>query len=350
MNLRETKRVIGEPLRNIRQREVLPSLQSLVHTRLLDASPALVLEPGKVEIDLAAWAAANQSTIENLLLQHGALLFRGFNVRTAAEFATFVKSFSRELIEYDYASTPRSRIGDHIYTSTEYPADQYIPLHNEMSYSSSWPRTIWFYCLKPAESSGETTIADSRTVFNRIDPAIRELFIRRKVMYVRNYGSHLDLPWQRVFRTKDRSEVENYCRRSGIHCEFDDSGQLRTWQVTEAVTTHPLTKDHVWFNQAHLFHVSSLDRNIAEALLAELGEEKLPRNAYYGDGAAIELEVLEMIRQAYRDAEHAIAWQQHDILMLDNILTAHGRRPFKGERRVLAAMADRVTATASEED
>lgn len=344
MSLRGTKRVIGESLKSSQRREALPSLESLVNTRLLDpAGPALVMEPGKIEVDLAGWATANQSLIEDLLRKHGALLFRGFNVRTADEFGRFVKSLTLELLEYDYASTPRSRIGEHIYTSTEYPADQYIPLHNEMSYASSWPRTLWFYCLKPAESGGETTIADSRTIFNRIDPHIRESFIRRQVMYVRNYGSHLDLPWQRVFQTDDRSEVERYCREAGIHWKYNDEGRLRTWQITQAVTTHPVTKEQVWFNQAHLFHISSLGRSMAEALLSELGEQHLPRNAYYGDGSAIEPEVLDTIRQAYSAAEHAIAWQQYDILMLDNILTAHGRRPFTGERKVLVAMANRVT-------
>jgi alpha-ketoglutarate-dependent taurine dioxygenase len=33
------------------------------------------------------------------------------------------------------------------------------------------------------------------------------------------------------------------------------------------------------------------------------------------------------------------AWEAGDLLMLDNLLAAHGRRPFSGERRIAVAMS-----------
>lgn len=119
-------------------------------------------------------------------------------------------------------------------------------------------------------------------------------------------------------------------------------GQRRTAfaQICQASARHPRTGEEVWFNQAHLFHVSSLGPDMRDSLLAEFGEANLPRNSYYGDGTRIEDSVLDEIRGVYREEEVAFAWQQADILMLDNMLAAHGRRPFKGPRKVVVGMAE----------
>jgi alpha-ketoglutarate-dependent taurine dioxygenase len=346
MNKPGRKKTIGETLQTATRVAVGASSDELVRTRRLGPEPAapLVIEPAGVEVDLPVWASRHRLLIERLLLEHGALLFRNFHVRTVEAFGDFIRALPYKPIKYEYGSTPRREVADHIYTSTEYPADQYIHLHNEMSYSSSWPAKIWFYCLEPAGGGGETTLADSRAVFKGIGPEIRGRFMQKRVMYVRNYGPDFDLPWQQVFLTSERSEVESYCRRAGMQWEWKEGGGLRTWQITQAVILHPQTGEPVWFNQVHLFHISGLGRGIGASLLSGLGEENLPRNAYYGDGSAIESDAAEAIREAYAREEYALVWQPHDILMLDNILTAHGRRPFTGGRRVLTAMAEATAA------
>jgi hypothetical protein len=97
----------------------------------------------------------------------------------------------------------------------------------------------------------------------------------------------------------------------------------------------------VWFNQAHLFHVSALGEDLREQLLGVVETEaELPRNVYYGDGTPIEDSILDEIRGAYDALMLRFPWQAGDILMLDNMLMSHGRAPFKGPRRVLVAMAE----------
>ncbi len=334
-------------LGRITRKAVSVASEDLISTGYLEADRPLPLlvQPSIKDVSLVAWAAQNREFIETELGRHGGILFRNFRLRGVQEFEGFIGALAAELLKYTYASTPRSHVSGNIYTSTEYPADQPIPLHNEMSYARQWPLKIWFYCVKAAEQGGATPIADSARVFERISPAIRERFMKKEVMYMRNYGAGIDLPWQQVFGTTSRAEVEDYCRRTGMEFEWLGGGsQLRTRQRCQAVATHPVTGRPVWFNQAHLFHISSLRPAARAAMLDEFKEEDLPRHAFYGDGSPIEEAALDEIREAYRREAVAFAWQEQDVLMLDNMAVAHGREPYDGPRSVVVGMAEPFSA------
>jgi len=216
-------------------------------------------------------------------------------------------------------------------------------LHNENSYSHAWPLRIWFFCHQPAQAGGATPIADSREVASRLDPALVKRFADLGVMYVRNYRQGMDLPWQEVFQTQDKADVERFCGEAGISCEWRGE-ELRTRQVCQGVVQHPQTGATIWFNQAHLFHPTALGEEIREALLEVYGTEGLPRYACYGDGSPIADSDLATIRDAYRAGMVDVAWEQGDVLLLDNVLVAHGRRPYTPPRRVLVAMTDSFSA------
>lgn len=288
----------------------------------------------------AEYGDAIEQMVNTHLSTVGGLLFRGFPIESAVDFEAFVQMMSPDLTSYEFGSTPRSQVHNQIYTSTEYPPHQHIPLHNEQAYTTEWPMKIWFYCAQASLDGGYTPIADSREVYRHIPLRIRTRLIEKGVMYVRNYGNGLDVPWSKVFNTTDRRAVERFCRAAGIAYEWKPDGELRTRQVCQAVAVHPRTNETVWFNQAHLFHVSNLEPAVREALLSVVGEADLPRQACYGDGTAIETAVLDEIRDVYQCQAVQFPWQEGDVLMLDNMLTAHGRTPFKGPRKILVAMAE----------
>lgn len=286
------------------------------------------------------WAESNKNAIEAALLRHKTLVLRNFEVGAISGFNRFVQTLGPELLEYNYRSTPRTKLGGKIYTATEYPADRSIPQHNENSYTNSWPTKLYFYCVVLAASGGRTPIADSGKIYKEIDPSIRAKFEEHGVLYVRNYTPGIDLSWQEVFQTDNKHEVGKFCRSRGIEYIWGTKGpELTTKQVCQAVLTHPTTQEKVWFNQAHLFHHLALDIATAEVFLSTLGKNALPRNTFYGNGDPIDRETIEHINAVYAKNMVRFDWKREDIMILDNIAMSHGREPYTGERKIAVAMS-----------
>ncbi len=302
----------------------------------------LVIQPATAEVDLAEWARSNRPIIETMLAQHGALLFRDFQVESALSLERFAQTLCSELVS-DNGEHQRGTVSRNVYTPVFYPAEQQLLWHNENSFNYWWPTRIWFCCIQPAAQGGETPIVDSRLVYEKLNQRVRERFLAKGVKYVRNYGTGLGLDWQTVFQTENRAEVERRCRREEMEFEWKDADQLRTSCVRPAAVKHPRMGQMTWFNQAQHWHVSCLDPATQEATLSLFKEEDLPRHCYYGDGTSIEAWEMAEILETYRQHEVSFAWQRGDVMMLDNVLTAHARNRFVGERKLLVTMGDMLS-------
>ena len=317
--------------------------EQLIKTNYLQPGETLplVIQPNVQDIDLIEWAKSDRQFLETELLKHGAILFRGFNSKTVNDFENFAQAICPELFG-EYGDLPREGVGGKVYGSTPYPADKAILFHNESSHMHRYPMKIWFYCVQPAQERGETPITDCRKLYQLLNPEVREKFAQKGLMYVRNYTDGLDVSWQKFFHTRDKSEVEKFCHQNGIECEWKADGGLRTREIRQAIAKHPKTGELLFFNQIELHHIAYLDASVRESLLSLFGEENLPRNVYYGDGSQIEQSVIDEVTAVYEQARVEFTWQQGDILMLDNMLTAHGRNPFVGARKIVVAMGEIV--------
>jgi alpha-ketoglutarate-dependent taurine dioxygenase len=341
---------MGEPrirkLSDARRRPLDGSALALVRIAPLSTARALpvVVEPAVEGLDLAAWARAARADVDRLLSEHRALLFRGFAPVDTERFRAFVEALSGdERLPYTDRSTPRNTHGDRIYDATVHPADQRIRLHNEGTYWRRWPLRIYFACVRPAATGGQTPIADVHRVYERIAPAVRERFERTGVLYVRNFNHGFGLAWQEAWQTDDPAAVEAFCRANDIAWEWKPGGQLRTRQVRPAVRRHPRSGEPLWFNHAAFFHSSSLPDELRETLLSSLAPDELPYETFYGDGAPIAPETVRHVAAAYEAEKTVFDWQAGDVALYDNARVAHAREPYTGERLVLVAMADART-------
>jgi len=279
--------------------------------------------------------------LRDKLLEHGALLLRGFPALDPPAFAEFVRQFSGKTpLSYAGGASPRINLGGGVYTSTEYPGHYALSLHNEMSYTSRWPRHLFFYCAIAPERGGETPLADSRRVLKKIDAEVVGQFKRKKIRYVRNLhgGSGTGYSWQEAFETEDRAVFENLCRAACIDWTWRADGGVRLSEVRPATAVHPQTGEEVWFNQAEGFHPSASGVAADSELNSPVSEDELRLNAFHGDGSSLSLSALEHIREVTRAEAAFFPWRASDILIVDNMLACHGRMPFRGARKILVAM------------
>lgn len=299
---------------------------------------------GNQAASLPSFVEEHATELAAHLTTRGAVLFRGFRPISDQEFTGILNQIGGQVLEYSERSSPRREISDRVYSSTEYPADQEIFFHNENSYQVTWPSVLGFLCRKPAEAGGETPLADCRAVLRRIDEDIVAKFVEHGWSYVRNFYPGLGLPWQEVFQTSDPSKVDEYCSDHRLKTSWIGSSQLRvSSDARPAVKTHPTTGEQIWFNHAAFFHYSTLPAEIADVLYGGMDPEDLPSNSYLGNGETIDADAVSAIREAYREESQPVSWQRDDVLLIDNMLIAHGRRPFTGDRRLSVAMAGVIT-------
>jgi alpha-ketoglutarate-dependent taurine dioxygenase len=286
--------------------------------------------------------AAERGHFEAELLRHGALLFRGFGIDSQEKLTGAVQAIGGDVLDYVDGNSPRKKLGSGVYTSTEYPSEFFISLHNELSYSNRWPARVFFCCVTAPRDGGETPLADSRRILERLPPDVREAFVTRKVKYIRNLhgGMGFGPSWQATFETQSRAEVEEFCRATGTDARWNDDGSLTVTQIQPAVRTHPKTGEEVWFNQADQFHPSTHPKAIYDSIIALYGgrEELMPQTATFGDGTPIDVAMLDAVRETVRQETSVFSWQRGDLLMVDNMLVCHGRRPFTGPRNILVSM------------
>jgi alpha-ketoglutarate-dependent taurine dioxygenase len=301
----------------------------------------LVISPDEQPADLLSLAARHREAIRQRLLFHGGILFREFPDVTLDTFRRVIGALSGDPLKYQERSSPRHEIKDSIYTSTDYPPKQSIFLHNEQSYNVTWPMRIFFHCVVPANSGGATPLADCRRIYRRISEQTRLKF-ENGYCYARYFGSGLGLTWEEAFQTDAKSDVEEYCQLNDISFAWEADDGLSTRQVRPALELHPDTGEVTWFNHLTFFNIATLGQATAQALLS-FGKEQLPNNTYYADGSDIEPSVLEELQAAYEAEAVKFEWREGDILMLDNMLVAHGRDPFAPPREVAVGMAEPYT-------
>jgi alpha-ketoglutarate-dependent taurine dioxygenase len=279
------------------------------------------------------------SDLDALLISKKALVFRGFRIGRH-ELDGILDLILPGRLAYVHGNSPRTKVGDNVYTSTEYPPTFTISMHNEMSYASRWPAKLAFYCERAAASGGATPLVDGTRWLADLDEEVRDAFADG-VCYQQNLhgGMGLGRSWQETFEADSREEVEKYLSGASATWKWRSDGGLQVRQVGPATARHRVTGDEVWFNQADQWHPAGLGDETAAALTAIMPQEELPQSVTFANGDPIPAEYITQVQQRGLAAAVDVEWRPGDLLVIDNVLVGHGRRPFTGSRRVLVAMS-----------
>ena len=314
-------------------------------TLLLDVD----LQPGEAPIlraeatgDVPGWAAEHRDGLRALVAEHGSIMVRGLGLRDAAEVTAVFRRLANGLMIEREAFASRRVYADGVYSSATWPANQPMCMHHELSYRLEVPSLMLFACLSAPTRGGATAVSDSRAVLDALPVGLVTRFERDGWMLTRSYNDEIGASVAEAFGTEDRGAVESYCRANGIGFEWQRDGGLHTWQRRSAVVRHPVTGQRCWFNQIAFLNEWTIDPEVREYLVDMCGADGLPFNTRFGNGDPIGADVVQLLNQVYEDNTVREPWQAGDLMLVDNIRTAHSREAYEGPREILVGMAEPV--------
>jgi alpha-ketoglutarate-dependent taurine dioxygenase len=292
--------------------------------------------------DPTAWAAENRWALREAVTAHGAVLVRGLGLRDAATAGAVLNQLGAPLMAEREAFAPRRSYPDGVYSSTKWPSNQPMCMHHELSYTLEFPGLMMFACLTAPNSGGATAVADAAAVLRALPADLVDRFEQEGWMLTRSYNEEIGANWSEAFGTEDRAVVEAYCRANAIAFEWQPDGGLRTRQRRSAIVRHPVTGERCWFNQVGFLNEWTMAEEVHDFLVDEYGQDGLPFNTRFGNGDEITLDLVNLLGEIYDQHARSEPWQAGDLLVVDNVRTAHSREAFTGPREVLVAMADAV--------
>ncbi|KAK2654633.1 hypothetical protein Ddye_014489 [Dipteronia dyeriana] len=275
--------------------------------------------------------------LDSLLHKTGAVIFRGFDVKTAKDFNGVVEAFGYEELPYVGGAAPRTNVVGRVFTANESPPDQKIPFHHEMAQVPEFPSKLFFYCEVEPGSGGETPIVLSHVVYERMKeryPDFVEKLEEHGLIYTRVLGedddpsSPIGRGWKSTFLTNDKSVTEERAATLGMKLEWmEDGGVKSIMGPIPAIKYDKSRQRKIWFNSMVAAYTGWKDARNDPVKAVTFGDgEPLPADIIYDCLRILEEECV------------AIPWQKGDVLLIDNWAVLHGRRPTNSTRRVLASL------------
>lgn len=288
---------------------------------------------------LAPWIRDHREQIDEALWKDGSVLFRGFDVGGVEGFSACAAAACDDLYRH-YGDLPLASATEDVYFATPYPKHLEIRFHNEASHTPSWPSRQLFYCLEPAPQGGEWTLSDGRKVLAMLPAEMRERFTAEGLVYRRRFLPGLDAPWQRFFQVESLAALKAKIEPTGHEIAVASENDITVSYRTQAVLSLPERGVSSWFNQILLHHPDALPKEVDAMLSRHFERGVYPRTVFFGDGSPIPTEWVRTISAVLSECSLRIATQRDDVLLVNNLLLAHGRLPYTGNRQVRVALGD----------
>jgi alpha-ketoglutarate-dependent taurine dioxygenase len=325
------------------------SLASLLDLELTPGEPPLVRADAGAQdgTSAASWAAGHRNALRAAVAEHGGVLIRGLGLRGAAGAGAVFQRLAVSLMDEREAFAPRQPLTSGpapgtLYSATPWPPWQRMGMHHELSYRLEFPGLLLFACLSPAGRGGGTALADATAMLEVLPADLVQRFEREGWILDRAYREDFGVSCEEAFGTGDRAAIKSYCRANAVEFAWEPDGTLRTRQRRSAVVRHPVTGRRCWFNQVAFLSEWAMDPEAREHLVNLYGADALPFSTRFGHGDPVGEDIVQLLNQTYDAAASRVSWQAGDLLLVDNVRTAHSRDPYEGPREMLAGLADPV--------
>ncbi len=329
------------------------------------ASYPLVLTPSAMDFDGDAsqfinYLRNNAATLREGIRSNGAMLLRGFPIENPFEFEKSLYALGYDLYRYYTGISPREKITNATYSSTDAAGPFVIGIHTELPYHSIRPSMVSFYCDTQPAIYGETPIFDCAAVFADLSAALQEKLKTRRLRYTRFFSGKKNTlfnfrkPWMDAYLTSDKSVVENQLDEEGICYEWDRKNNLTNEHNLPAVITDPVSGkdcltvaifngDTFGYNISRFAErYSPVKRHLIEWFVRREGANKKAfLHTTFGDGSEINRSESEEIQKTAWANAIVYRWLRGDMLILNNIRFGHARLNVVGPRRIVAAMGDK---------
>lgn len=298
---------------------------------------------------LAPWIRQHRERIDEALWSDGHVLFRDFDVGGLDGFEASAASACDALYRH-YGDLPLASASENVYFATPYPRHLEIRFHNEASHTQTWPSRQLFFCLEPASEGGEWTLSDGRKVIECLPAEMLDRFRELGLVYRRRFIRGLDASWEQFFKVGSLQELREKIAPTGHEIDAISENDLTVSYRTHALLQIPERDTEAWFNQILLHHPDALPTEVDALLSKHFRRDQFPRTVFFGDGSPIPAEWVRTIDRVLTECAIRIETQAHDVLLVNNLLMAHGRLPYSGNRQVRVAlgdMRDHAAATAA---
>ena len=270
-----------------------------------------------------------------------AIRVKGFKNVTPEFLGSLIERLGFEPFSYAGGNSPRTALGNDVYTSTEFSPRGHIPLHQELSYRTETPKALVFLCAQAARRGGETTVASAEEFLQMLPQEVSSVFNESTLRYVERLsetGDRLFAPWPERFEVSSVVELRQKLAGRATVSELEGT---RLVEIAWSAPAIRLTSDgiRVWGNQVDQWmpgtYFNSREQRAFERLYGRVypHEVSCPSNE-----AATDAHIISAVSAVSRQIEVPIAWNVGDLLLVDNLTAMHGRRPYAGPRRILTSL------------
>ena len=289
--------------------------------------------------DTEDWVKHEKDSLLEQLATSGAIVFRGLPIDSDLEFDSFIQSFGLNNLAYEdtFSNALRSNRTPRVFTANEAPPSVPIFLHHELSQTPVYPSHVFFFCESPPETGGETSLCRSDILFESLKKKVPEFIESCKKLGIRyrnvmpanqDEESGQGRSWRSTLSTDNKLFAEEKLRSLDYQWEWLEDDSLKV--ITSVMPAVRALRDNrsVFFNQLiAAFRGWDDKRNEAQKSIS------------FGDGSDIPGKTMRTVCDMADLLSFHLEWKKGDVAIINNRLVMHGRKPYEGERSILASLA-----------